>query len=138
MNKWYFLSLALLLGCNNHEATPANNETAAANKEDWSLVPFVKEDSVNPVLVPDSTQSFVCPILKKPVLWEAKDVFNPAAVVRNDTIWLLYRAEDRIGKYAGTSRIGLAWSIDGLHFKKNPAPVFYPDNDAQKKWEWEG
>jgi predicted GH43/DUF377 family glycosyl hydrolase len=50
----------------------------------------------------------------------------------------LYRAEDKIGKFAGTSRIGLAWSLDGLHFKKHPVPVLYPDNDAEKKYEWEG
>jgi beta-1,2-mannosidase len=50
----------------------------------------------------------------------------------------LYRAEDKIGKFAGTSRIGLAWSTDGLHFKKHAVPVLYPDNDSTKKYEWEG
>ena len=64
--------------------------------------------------------------------WEEKDVFNPAAVVRNDTVFLLFRAEDSIGKFAGTSRIGIAWSTDGLHFTKHPAPVLYPDNDSIK------
>ncbi|MEQ1676355.1 MAG: glycoside hydrolase family 130 protein [Chitinophagaceae bacterium] len=98
---------------------------------------FSKTDSVNPVLSADSSQ-FICPILNKKVYWAEKDVFNPAAVVRNDTLFLLYRAEDKIGKYAGTSRIGLGWSLDGLHFTKHPSPVFYPDNDAQKILEWEG
>jgi len=28
--------------------------------------------------------------------------------------------------------------VDGLHFKKLPAPVLYPNNDESKKWEWEG
>jgi beta-1,2-mannosidase len=50
----------------------------------------------------------------------------------------LYRAEDKIGKYAGTSRIGIAYSFDGLHFTKNPVPVLYPDNDSAKLFEWEG
>jgi len=59
-------------------------------------------------------------------------------VVRNDTVFLLYRAEDVIGKYAGTSRIGIAWSIDGLHFTKHDVPVLYPDNDSSKIFEWEG
>lgn len=99
---------------------------------------FVKADSVNPVLVADSTQIFTSPIIHQQVRWEEKDVFNPAAVVRNDTLFLLYRAEDRIGKHAGTSRIGVAWSTDGFHFTKHPVPVLYPDNDAYKKWEWEG
>ena len=89
-------------------------------------------------MLPDSNLFFTCPILKKPVRWAQKDVFNPAAIVRNDTLFLLFRAEDIIGKYAGTSRIGLAYSLDGLHFSKYQQPVLYPDNDAYKKWEWEG
>lgn len=99
---------------------------------------FIKVDSVNPVLSPDTSMVFMCPILKKEVKWEEKDVFNPAAVVRNDTLFLLYRAEDVIGKFAGTSRIGLAWSLDGMHFNRHPVPVLYPDNDPHKKFEWEG
>lgn len=65
-------------------------------------------------------------------------MFNPAAVVKNDTLFLLYRAEDVIGKYAGTSRIGLAYSLDGLHFKRYAAPVLFPDEDVMKQYEWEG
>jgi predicted GH43/DUF377 family glycosyl hydrolase len=111
---------------------------SAEKEKDWTFLPFTKVDSVNPVLQPDSLSSFVCPIRHTATNWEEKDVFNPAAVVRNDTLFLLYRAEDKIGKYAGTSRIGLAYSTDGLHFKKHPVPVFYPDNDSLKKYEWEG
>jgi predicted GH43/DUF377 family glycosyl hydrolase len=72
------------------------------------------------------------------VKWEEKDVFNPAAVVRGGKVYLLYRAEDKIGKYAGTSRIGLAVSEDGLHFSKERDPVLFPDNDSLKVYEWEG
>lgn len=107
-------------------------------KKDWPLLPFEKADVVNPVLIPDTTTTFLCPVRNEIVKWEEKDVFNPAAVVRNDTVFLLYRAEDSIGKFAGTSRIGLAWSTDGLRFTKHPTPVLYPDNDSLKKWEWEG
>jgi predicted GH43/DUF377 family glycosyl hydrolase len=32
----------------------------------------------------------------------------------------------------------LATSVDGLHFTKTSTPVFYPDNDSLKKYEWEG
>ncbi len=91
----------------------------------WALLPFEKVDSVNPILSA-GTGKFTCPIRKKEVLWEEKDVFNPAAVVRNDSVYLIYRAEDTIGKYAGTSRLGLAISPDGLHFTRRIAPVFYP------------
>lgn len=101
------------------------------------MLPFIKVDSVNPILVAGSN-TFQCPILKKEIKWEEKDVFNPAAVVRDGKVWMLYRAEDNIGKFAGTSRLGLAISDDGLHFKKESEPVFYPDNDSLKIYEWEG
>lgn len=104
----------------------------------WHLLPFEKLDSLNPILSPDATQRFVCPVRKESLLWEIKDVFNPAAVVRHDTVFLLYRAQDSIGKPGGSSRIGLAWSTDGVHFTKHTTPVLYPDNDNYKSLEWEG
>lgn len=110
----------------------------AGHTGDWTMLGFQKADLANPVMTADSTLQFICPVRDSVVHWAEKDVFNPAAVVRNDTVFLLFRAEDSIGKYAGTSRIGLAWSTDGLHFNKYPSPVLNPDNDAQKKYEWEG
>jgi beta-1,2-mannosidase len=53
-------------------------------------------NNVNPILGPDSSTSFLCPVRKKPVLWEEKDVFNPAAVVKDGFVYLLYRAEDKV------------------------------------------
>jgi predicted GH43/DUF377 family glycosyl hydrolase len=58
--------------------------------------------------------------------------------VRYGKIYLLYRAQDAIGQPAGTSRIGLAESSDGFHFTRVAKPVLYPDNDACKKYEWQG
>jgi beta-1,2-mannosidase len=119
---------------------PREKNAASADVDSdslWALLPFVKVDSVNPVLLPGDN-SFACPILKKTILWEEKDVFNPAAVVKDDQVFLLYRAEDKIGKFAGTSRLGLAVSSDGLHFSKMETPVLYPDNDSLKIYEWEG
>ena len=106
------------------------------NTRSW-LVPFDKVDSVNPVLQSGSN-TFYCPILRKEIQWENKDVFNPAAVVRSNKVYLVYRAEDTIGVFNGTSRLGLAVSDDGFHFTKESAPVFYPDNDSLKIYEWEG
>jgi predicted GH43/DUF377 family glycosyl hydrolase len=103
----------------------------------WALLPFTKADDKNPVLVPGNG-TFTDPIRRLPVAWEEKDVFNPAVVVRNDKVYLLYRAQDKDGQPAGTSRIGLAESTDGFHFTRRLTPVFYPDNDARKKYEWEG
>lgn len=75
------------------------------------------------------------------VHWEALHTFNPAAVVRNGKIYVLYRAEDDTGSMAiggHTSRLGLAESVDGVHFARAKAPVLYPAADDQKAREWEG
>jgi beta-1,2-mannosidase len=111
---------------------------SAITEKDWVLAPFEKVDSLNPILKASTRNVFTCPILKKQVEWQRKDVFNPAVVVRNGKIFMIYRAEDTIGKHAGTSRLGLAVSDDGLHFSTEIAPVFYPDNDKMKIYEWEG
>ncbi|HEV9035459.1 MAG TPA: glycoside hydrolase family 130 protein [Puia sp.] len=103
----------------------------------WALTGFIKSDSINPVLTP-GTGIFTDPVLHRTIAWEAKDVFNPATVVRNGKLYLLYRAQDAVGHPAGTSRIGLAESIDGYHFTRRAMPVLYPDNDAFRKYEWEG
>src|SRR3978361_2019962 len=101
---------------------------AGAQQKEWMIGPFVKQEKVNPCLQPKPTL-FFDPVLKRKVGWEAQDVFNPAAVIRNHQLYLLYRAEDTVKKYAGTSRIGLAESKDGLHFKTNTDPVLYPMQD---------
>jgi predicted GH43/DUF377 family glycosyl hydrolase len=108
------------------------------NQKDWALLPFVKVDSLNPILQPKTDTKFLCPVRKESVSWEGKDVFNPTALVKDGKVYMLYRAEDFVGKYNGTSRIGLAVSDDGLHFKRLPEPIFYPDNDNAKELEWEG
>ncbi len=126
----------LILACQSSKENQNDISNSGADTT-WAILPFKKVDSVNPVLTAGN-KVFVCPILNKSVKWEEKDVFNPAAVVRNDKVYLLYRAEDKIGKYAGTSRLGLAVSDDGLHFSKMEEPVFFPDNDSLKVYEWEG
>ncbi|RYF89169.1 MAG: glycosidase [Chitinophagaceae bacterium] len=110
----------------------------STKQADWELGPFVKVDKVNPIMGALETTTFLSPISNKLIKWEEKDVFNPTALVKDGKAYLLYRAEDKVGKLAGTSRIGLAYSTDGLHFTRESKPVFYPDNDAFKKYEWEG
>ncbi|HEX7014403.1 MAG TPA: glycoside hydrolase family 130 protein [Cyclobacteriaceae bacterium] len=105
---------------------------------DWTMVPFKKADTVNPVLEPIDSSRFLCPVRGSIVNWETKDVFNPAAVVKDGKVFLLYRAEDTVGRHAGTSRIGLAESTDGLHFVRHPEPVLFPREDAYVNYEWEG
>lgn len=139
---YLFASLILLLlgiSCHSIKQENSSNASAVNNESDtsWALLPFQKADSVNPVLQP-SNQTFLDPIRKVKVAWEAKDVFNPAVVVKDNKIYMLYRAQDSIGKPEGTSRIGLAVSTDGFHFTRYPNPVLYPGNDTCKKYEWEG
>ncbi len=110
----------------------------AQKQQSWMLGPFRKADAANPIMEAKSNTTFACPVRGETVRWEEKDVFNPAVVVRKGKIYMVYRAEDKVGKYAGTSRLGLAVSSDGVHFKRMPEPVFYPDNDFMKKYEWEG
>jgi predicted GH43/DUF377 family glycosyl hydrolase len=121
------------------DSASAGGSVATPNAADagWALLPFTKVDSVNPVLQP-GTGSFQDPIRKEKVSWEEKDVFNPAIVVRDGKVYMLYRAQDKIGKPGGTSRIGLAESTDGFHFTRHSSPVLYPAEDEQKKYEWEG
>jgi predicted GH43/DUF377 family glycosyl hydrolase len=110
-------------------------------KPDWQLGPFVRPAEGNPVIRPNPHSTFFDPIRKKPVAWEALHTFNPAAIVRNGKVFVLYRAEDDSGAMAigmHTSRLGLAESDDGIHFTRKPAPVFFPAPDDQTAREWEG
>lgn len=106
----------------------------------WALGPFIRPAGANPIIVPDTQTLFFDPMSRKKLAWEAGDVFNPAAVVRNNKIYVLYRAEDRSGMGIGkrTSRLGLAESHNGIAMKKSPVPVFYPAEDNQKDNEWPG
>ena len=107
----------------------------------WGLGPFIRPEGVNPVITPNTNAIFDCPASGKPVRWEALHTFNPAAVVKDGKVFVLYRAEDATGSAAigsHTSRLGLAVSEDGLHFKCLSHPVLFPANDGQKDREWSG
>lgn len=115
--------------------------SSALAAQQWTFGPFEKPREVNPVLTPTRESSFRSPMNDSIVRWEEYATFNPAAVVRQGRVHLLYRAEDASGdeKIGGhTSRIGLAISSDGLRFTRRPSPVLYPDRDAQRANEWPG
>lgn len=60
--------------------------------------------------------------------WESGSVYNPAAVIKDDRVVLLYRAQaDDI-----VSRVGLATSEDGFHFDRYPEPVLSPSEDFDR------
>jgi predicted GH43/DUF377 family glycosyl hydrolase len=110
-------------------------------KESWVLGPFLRPPVGNPIIRPKKNHEFNDPLRHAPVHWEALNTFNPGAVVRNGKVYVLYRAEDDTGKMViggHTSRVGLAESEDGIHFRREPEPVLYPANDNQMSREWEG
>lgn len=111
------------------------------NFPEWAIGPFKRPENPKPVIKPNSESSFLCPMRKTEVAWESRHTFNPAAVVKDDKIYVLYRAEDNSSKEgigSFTSRLGLAVSEDGINFKTEPKPVFFPDEDSQKDFEWYG
>lgn len=107
---------------------------------DWALGGFVRPEKANPIITPNPSNQFDCPMQNKKIGWEESDVFNPAATVKDGKIYVLYRAEDNSATGIGkrTSRIGLAESEDGIHMKRRKTPVMYPDKDNMKEYEWEG
>ena len=113
----------------------------AQTAQPWQIGPFTRPAEGNPVIAPRPESAFADPILKAPAHWEALHTFNPAAIVRNGKVVVLYRAEDDSGAMAiggHTSRLGMAESADGIHFTRRAGPVFFPANDGQKAREWPG
>src|SRR5665647_160535 len=95
-----------------------SDTTAAPPLPDWALGPFVRPTD-SAVIEPNPNSVFDCPLRQQPVHWEALHAFNPAAVVHDGKICVLYRAEDASGQMGvglHTSRLGLAESTDGVHF----------------------
>jgi predicted GH43/DUF377 family glycosyl hydrolase len=72
----------------------------------------------NPILAPQGTG------------FESRDVFNPAAIDINGSIYILYRAMDN----ANTSTIGLAVSKDGVTIDERlPEPIYVPREEFEQK-----
>jgi predicted GH43/DUF377 family glycosyl hydrolase len=108
-------------------------------KIDVDISSFYKP-AENPIIRADSSYTFTDPVKNQTVRWQRADVFNPAAIVKDNKVYLLIRCEDNPAASLGgrTSRIGLAESEDGIHFKKFPTPVLYPDKDAYKEYDHPG
>ncbi len=81
----------------------------------YPILPFNKFAG-NPILTPNPKVNF-----------ESAFLFNPTAIVLNETIFLLYRAQNS----SKTSSIGLAWSTDGTNFTRLDRPIIY----ATEPWE---
>jgi predicted GH43/DUF377 family glycosyl hydrolase len=81
----------------------------------WGLGPFRKHAD-NPILEPQGDD------------WESNAVLNPTAWTDGECVYLIYRAEGPKDSTDGhlVSRIGLATSTDGIHFKREQHPVMEP------------
>ncbi len=129
--------LAVPLTCVSPGQTLTQSAAAAAS---WQIAPFTRPVAA-PVISPNKSSLFDDPIRHAPVHWESLHTFNPAAIVRNGKVFVLYRAEDDTGEMQiglHTSRLGLASSSDGITFTRLPQPVFYPAADAEQSREWPG
>ena len=127
----YLLALLFIAGCTTGVKTGGETEVAFLN---------FQKPAENPILSADSSYTFICPIKNEVVQWQKADVFNPAAIVKDNKIHMLFRAEDNPEAILGgrTSRIGLATSTDGLHFEIHPTPVLYPDSGEYLQYDYPG
>jgi beta-1,2-mannosidase len=117
----------------------SQNKNGNKSIANWQFRNFVKP-ATNPIMRADSSYLFNCPVKKEIVKWQKADVFNPAAIVRKNKVYVLFRAEDvpSVGIGMRTSRIGIAVSNDGIHFKKNATPVLYPDSSKFIQYDYPG
>jgi len=115
--------------------------TIYGQEKPWMMGPFERVKKAAPIIEPDESSEWLDPVTGKKVRWESMATFNPAAVVKDGNIHILYRSEEKLGeKEIGghTSRLGLAISKDGTTYDRKDEPVFYPDEDDQKEFEWPG
>ena len=70
-----------------------------------------KEYENNPILSPNPDND-----------WESAYLYNPAAMVIDERIFLLYRAQNK----SKVSTVGLAWSDDGYTFTRYNKPILFP------------
>lgn len=83
---------------------------------------IIKKYFKNPILTPTL----------KDGSFEKNSVYNPAAIVKNNKVYLLYRAEGTYKKYV--SRIGAAFSKDGFEFKRcSKNPVIKEHGESEKR-----
>lgn len=61
--------------------------------------------------------------------WESYYVYNPTAIVIDNMVILIYRAQNS----SLISTLGLAWSTDGYNFTRYTEPIFYPTESYENK-----
>lgn len=85
----------------------------------FPIGPYFTKYASNPILTPDPKHEF-----------EEAFIYNAAAIVVGDRVFLLYRAQNK----KLVLSIGIAWLSDGYKFKRLPEPILYPT----EHWEMGG
>lgn len=109
----------------------------------WEFGKFKKEGK--PILFPNNEFEFACPIQNKKVEFSKTNVYNPAAIIKDGVMHLIYRADgeelggiDHFGNKKVVCRLAHATSEDGINFIQDSTPVIYPDKDECEEFEWWG
>lgn len=63
--------------------------------------------------------------------WEADEINRPTVIYKDGVYYMWYSGQMSPYRDVGFSRIGMAESIDGIHWKRRKDPVLVPDTD----WE---
>lgn len=71
----------------------------------------------NPILTPNPKNT-----------WEEAYVYNATAIVVDEKVFLLYRAQD----HKKTLYVGIAWLTDGYEFTRYHQPVLYPTEEWER------
>ncbi|KAH6665155.1 glycosyl hydrolase [Halenospora varia] len=94
------------------DTVPIVNSNSTENEANYTAPYFpllgFKEYVNNPIMAPNPRNN-----------WESAYLYNPSAIVIDNMVWLLYRAQN----VTKTSSIGLAWSTDGYNFTRYSKPV---------------
>lgn len=115
--------------------------SATGQEKSWMMGPFERELNQKPIIEPIENTIFEDPMTGHAVRWESMATFNPAAIVKDNRIYVIYRAEEKLGENeigGHTSRLGVAISDDGVSYEREEKPIFFPADDNQKQYEWTG
>ena len=78
---YLLMAAALVTSCGGKKQT--------SEFPDWAWADFQRPEGINPIISPDTTTFFYCPMRQDSVAWEASDTFNPAATVYNGKVVVL-------------------------------------------------
>lgn len=98
--------------------TPNSTENEANYTAPYFPLLGFKEYPNNPIMFPNPGNN-----------WESAYLYNPSAIVIDNKVWLLYRAQNS----SRTSSIGLAWSDDGYNFTRYSKPVLTGTESYERK-----